>query len=54
MDAADAPGPDGRPYTPEQQSIRARERYSIPSDDFRIGPRMGFEGVDPTQRYTGP
>jgi hypothetical protein len=50
MDRADALGPDGRPYTLEEQAIRARERYNIPSDDFRVGPPIGLDGVSPTGR----
>jgi hypothetical protein len=50
MDRADALAPDGRPYTREEQAIRARERYSIPSDDFRVGPKIGLDGVSPTGR----
>jgi len=52
MDRADARAPDGLPYTIEQQEARGRERYSIPDDDFRAGPRIGFGAVDPIWRGT--
>jgi hypothetical protein len=48
LDRADALGPDGRPYSIEEQEIRGRQRYAITEDDFRIGPRVGFDRVDPT------
>ena len=44
-------GPDGRPYNLDQQAVRARDKYSVPVDDFRVGPKIGFDAVDPTGRY---
>lgn len=38
----DAPG-----LTIEEQERRARDKYTVPSDDFRIGPATG---IDPTGR----
>lgn len=50
MDRADARAPDGTPYTLAEQATRARERYAIPSDDFRVGPSIGVGAVGPTGR----
>lgn len=50
MDSYDALAPDGKPYTLSEQAIRARERYSIPSDDWRVGPKIGLDGTSPVGR----
>jgi hypothetical protein len=50
QDPTKGPAPDGTPYTLAEQEIRARERYNIPSDDFRVGPKIGRDGVSPTGR----
>jgi hypothetical protein len=47
MEPYNALAPDGTPYTLPEQAIRARERFSIPSDDFRVGPRIGIDGTSP-------
>jgi hypothetical protein len=45
--------PDGKggltPYTLQEQEIRARERYTIPSDDRSVGPPIWRDGVSPTR-----
>lgn len=46
-DRADALGPDGRPYSIEQQELRSHARYAIPADDFRYGPSIGVDRIDP-------
>lgn len=52
MDRADAPAPDGSRYTIDEQQTRGRQRYTIPDDDFRIGPRVGTGVMDPIGRGT--
>ena len=42
---ADAPG-----YTIEEQQRRGRERYAIPEDDPRIGPKTYADRPSPTGR----
>jgi len=42
---ADAPG-----YTIDEQERRGRERYAIPEDDPRIGPRAFADRPSPTGR----
>ena len=44
-DRADAPG-----YTIEEQERRGRERYAIPEDDPRIGPKAYADRPSPTGR----
>lgn len=34
-------------YNIEQQEQRGRERYAIPSDDFRVGPKTYADRPDP-------
>jgi hypothetical protein len=43
----DALGPDGRPYSIEEQQRRGRERYAIPEDDWRIGPKINIDRPSP-------
>ena len=50
QDPTKGPAPDGSPYTLQEQEIRARERYTIPSDDFRVGPPIWRDAVGPTGR----
>jgi hypothetical protein len=50
MDRADALGPDGRPYTSYEQEVRARERYTIPTDDWGVAPPLNVGKVGPTGR----
>jgi len=45
MGRADAPG-----YTIEEQERRGRERYAIPEDDPRIGPKAYADRPSPTGR----
>jgi hypothetical protein len=47
MDRADGLGPDGRPYSIQQQEARGRARYAIPEDNFRWGPTLGVDRIDP-------
>jgi hypothetical protein len=42
---ADAPG-----LTIEEQERRARDKHTIPEDDFRIGPATGIDRPSPTGR----
>lgn len=42
---ADLPG-----LTIEEQERRARDKYAIPEDDFRIGPATGIDRPSPTGR----
>jgi hypothetical protein len=42
---ADAPG-----YTIDEQQRRGRERYTIPEDDLRIGPKTYADRPSPTGR----
>lgn len=42
---ADAPG-----YNLDEQRTRARERYAISEDDFRIGPKGFIDRPSPTGR----
>lgn len=42
---ADAPG-----LSIEEQQRRVRDKYAIPSDDFRIGPAVGVDAASPTGR----
>jgi hypothetical protein len=44
---ADAPAPDGRPYTLAEQEARGRQRYTIPDNSWSSGPAT-YSGV------TGP
>jgi hypothetical protein len=41
-DRADAPG-----YSIPEQEQRGRERYTMPSDDYRIGPSTYMSSPDP-------
>jgi hypothetical protein len=46
-------GPDGELYpiyNIEQQKLRGRERYAIPEDDYRIGPKLYADRPSPTGR----
>jgi hypothetical protein len=45
MGRADAPG-----YSIDEQKMRGRERYAIPEDDFRIGPKGYSDRPSPTGR----
>lgn len=45
--ARDKPRPDAPGLTIDEQQRRARDKYTVPSDDFRIGPATG---IDPTRR----
>jgi hypothetical protein len=42
-DARNKPRPDDPRYTIEEQQRRARDKYALPSEDFRVGPRTGSE-----------
>lgn len=42
-DARDKPRPDNPRYTTEEQKRRARDKYAVPIEDFRTGPRTGSE-----------
>jgi hypothetical protein len=42
-DARDKPRPDNPRYTTEEQMRRARDKYAVPMEDFRTGPRTGSE-----------
>lgn len=42
-DARDKPQPDNPRYTTEEQKRRARDKYAVPIEDFRTGPRTGSE-----------
>jgi hypothetical protein len=42
-DARDKPRPDDPRYTTEEQMRRARDKYAVPIEDFRTGPRTGSE-----------
>jgi hypothetical protein len=50
QDSAEALGPDGRPYSIDEQESRGRQRYTIPDNNFRVGPNIGFDRVDPIPR----
>jgi hypothetical protein len=43
---ADAPG-----YTIEEQHQRGRDRYTMPIDDYRVGPSTQMGYPDPVGRY---
>lgn len=45
---ADSPG-----YTIDEQERRARERWTVIEDDFRVGPRGYVDRVDPIGRTAG-
>lgn len=42
-DARNKPRPDDPHYTIEEQQRRARDKYALPQEDFRVGPRTGSE-----------
>jgi hypothetical protein len=46
---ADLPG-----YSIDQQEQRGRERYSFPSDDYRVGPRTYADRPDPVGLGNSP
>lgn len=50
MRRPDAPAPDGRRYTIEEQQIRERERMAVTEDDFRIGPKGFIDRPGPLGR----
>ena len=54
MERADALGPDGRPYTLQEQEARGRQRYTIPDNDFKSGPPVYSGIVDPTSTIYPP
>jgi hypothetical protein len=45
--------PDAPQYTIEEQERRARARYGMHSDDFRVGPRTETAVPDPVSIGTG-
>lgn len=48
--AKNKPKPDLPEYTVEEQQRRARDKYAIPEDDFRIGPSLNIDRPSPTGR----
>jgi len=48
--ARDKPRADVPGLPIEEQERRARDKYTVPSDDFRIGPATGIDRSGPTGR----
>ena len=48
--AAVKPKPDLPEYTIEEQQRRGRDKYTIPEDNFRIGPNLNIDRPSPTGR----
>ena len=46
----DKPRVDAPQYTIEEQQRRGRDKYAIPEDDVRIGPRGFIDRPSPTGR----
>ncbi len=48
--AISKPKPDLPEYTIEEQQRRGRDKYTIPEDNFRIGPNLNIDRPSPTGR----
>ena len=46
----DGIAPDGQRYSIDEQQRRGRERYAIPEDDWRIGPKTNIDRSGPIGR----
>ncbi len=44
------PKPDLPGYSIEEQQRRGRDKYTIPEDNFRIGPSLNIDRPSPTGR----
>ena len=44
------PKPDLPQYTIEEQQRRGRDKYTIPEDNYRIGPDLNIDRPSPTGR----